>query len=415
MTTRLILHCDMNNFYASVACLQDPSLRNIPVAVCGDPSTRHGIVLSKNMLAKAAGVQTGEPIIQALRKCPMLKVVVPEFSSYHTFSKAANQIYNQYTDRVEPFGIDESWLDLTGCVSTFSQAIQQAYRIKARIYAELGVTVSIGVSFNKVFAKLGSDLKKPDAVTPISPAAYQSIVWPLPTRELLFIGPSTQRRLSRMGIFTIGDLAKADPGLLHTMLGKWGDILHAYANGLDMTPVAVYGAPHEIKSIGNSITTSRDMTTREDIAQVCYMLCESVAERMRAHALSGTTLSIWLRDAASLSSFDRQIALPGPTHLSSVMAPAALQLFDIYWDGRPLRSIGIRMLQLSNDGEAMQLNFLHPPDDRTEALENCIDTIRNRFGRRSIERAISMVDRGLGVRTLRKPSSERPISFASHA
>ncbi|MBP1763246.1 MAG: polymerase [Firmicutes bacterium] len=256
---RTILHVDLNNFYASVECLYRPELRNFPVAVTGDAEARHGIILAKNQLAKLAGVTTGEAIWQARQKCPRLICLPPDFRKYLRFSRLARTIYADYTDQIEPFGIDEAWLDVTGSIQLFGTGPEIADTIRQRLRSELGITASIGASYNKIFAKLGSDMKKPDATTVITAENFRNIVWPLPAGELLYVGRSTQRKLKSRFINTIGDLAKADPRNLRLLLGVWGETLRQFANGLDTSPVRLSGEESIIKSIGNSTTTPRDL------------------------------------------------------------------------------------------------------------------------------------------------------------
>lgn len=227
MTDRTILHCDMNNFYASVECLYNPALRGKPVAVGGDVEARHGIILAKNYEAKKYGVQTGEALWQAKQKCPGLTIVPPSFEKYLRFSRLAREIYGCYTDRIESFGLDECWLDLTGSERLFGGGKAVADKLRERIKFELGVTISVGVSHNKIFAKLGSDMKKPDATTVITRENYKDVVWPLPVSDLLFVGPATTRKLARYGIHTIGQLAQADGRRMAGAAAgqKWPDAL----------------------------------------------------------------------------------------------------------------------------------------------------------------------------------------------
>ena len=251
---RTILHVDLNNFYASVECLYHPELRGKPVAVAGDVAERRGIILAKNMQAKAAGVKTGEAIWQAQQKCPGLVCVPPDYKKYLRFSRLARQIYSDFTDRIESFGIDECWLDLTNSTQLFGSGAEVADTIRRRLREELGITGSVGVSFNKIFAKLGSDMKKPDATTIITPENFLDVVWPLPVEELLYVGRSTKTKLNNRAIFTIGDLARRDVKLLKLSLGVWGETLHDFANGLDQAPVALAGEESFVKSVGNSTT-----------------------------------------------------------------------------------------------------------------------------------------------------------------
>ena len=316
---RVILHSDLNNFYASVECLHRPEIRTKPVAVCGDPAARHGIVLAKNYLAKATGIQTGEVIWQARQKCPGLIVLPPNYPLYLRFGRLAREIYAGYTDQVEPFGLDEAWLDVEGSGHIFGDGTRIADEIRERIKSEMGITASVGVSYNKIFAKLGSDLKKPDATTVITRDNFKQVVWPLPASDLLYVGRATQRKLARYGISTIGDIAGTDQEFLHSRLGKCGEVLWSFANGDDNSPVVRMGEESLIKSVGNSITTPRDLETDEDVQMIFYVLSESVAARLREHGFKCRTAHIHIRDK-NLFSFGVQGKFTQPTNLSADLA-----------------------------------------------------------------------------------------------
>ena len=308
---RTILHVDLNNFYASVECLYNPALRGKPVAVAGDPANRHGIILAKNMPAKKLGVKTGEAIWQAKNKVPDLICIPPQYDKYLRFSRAARQVYYRFTDQVEAFGIDP----------------EIAEKIRQTMKNELGLTVSIGVSWNKIFAKFGSDYKKPDAVTCITPENYQDIIWKKPASDLLYVGHSTARKLKGIAIFTIGDLARRDPALLKLSLGKWGLILSDFARGLDTSPVRTIDERSAVKSIGNGVTTPRDITNADDAKLVFICLAESVAARLRENALKCTGVEITLRDS-SLYTVTRQMKLHYPTCYVEDILNAAMQLLN---------------------------------------------------------------------------------------
>lgn len=400
---RVILHVDLNNFYASVECLHHPQLRDKPVAVGGDSQARHGIVLAKNELAKSCGVKTGEAIWQALEKCPPLVVVPPHFQQYLRFSRMARNIYLDYTDQMEPFGIDECWLDITGTLSAEKQGNRIAtgeaiaHQIRRRVREEMGVTVSVGVSFNKIFAKLGSDLKKPDAVTVISADNFRQQIWSLPVRELLYVGPATGRKLSGLGVNTIGDLATLSPQLLHSQLGKWGDMLWRYANGYDRSPVTRVGEESVIKSVGNSITAYRDLENEEDVRMILCVLCESVASRMRSHGLMGRTLSLSVRDNR-LYSFERQMVLQRNTWSAEEMMRYSFQLFCRHWKWeRPIRSLGVRMSELCGSDAPDQICLFtdYRQLQRQESIEKTVEQLRRRFGPHCIDRAVVLQDRRL--------------------
>ncbi|MGI6160926.1 MAG: DNA polymerase Y family protein [Christensenellales bacterium] len=380
---RVILHCDLNNFYASVECLERPELRGRPVAVCGDESLRHGIVLAKNNMAKKAGIKTGEPLHSARRKCPSLTVVPACFDKYLAFSRRAREIYARRAFRIESFGIDECWLDITGC----DDPVACANEIRADIRNELGITASVGVSWNKIFAKLASDLKKPDATTHITRSNYKRIIWPLDAAALLYVGPATRKRLASAAIFTIGDIAAAPPGFLSGLLGKWGLTLSSYANGLDRSPVLPSDVSPDIKSIGNSTTTPHDLISESDVKQTFFLLSESVAERMRKHGLKGKTLQISIK-YNDLNSCERQSTLPYHTCVSGEIAAAALRLYKLHSSGLPVRALGVRLSDLISP-YAEQLSWLSG-GGRKEELERTIDSLRGRFGHFCIQRALML-------------------------
>ena len=321
---RVILHSDCNGFYASVECLHHPEIRNKPVAVSGDAENRHGIILAKNEIAKKYNIKTGEAIWQAKQKCPNLITVPPHFDLYKRFSKMARRIYSEYTDKIEPFGLDEAWLDVTDNKNMNGKEI--ALEINRRIKQELGITVSIGVSFNKIFAKFGSDYKKPDAITEITRENYRDIVWNCPAKDLLYVGRATGRKLESIGIYTIGDIATADVTLLRSYLGKWGDLIYGFANGYDSSPVAHMNENSEVKSIGNSTTTPKDMITFNDVKQVIFVLCDSVCRRMREQGFMAKTVCITIRDN-ELMSFNRQHTTEIHTNLTKDITNTAIELF----------------------------------------------------------------------------------------
>ena len=409
---RAILHIDMNSCYASIECLHHPEIRHLPVAVGGDVEARHGIILAKNELAKRAGVKTGEALWQAKQKCPDLVIVPPHYQLYLRFSRMARAIYAEYTDRIEPFGLDEAWIDVTGS-GVFGDAVEIAETIRNRVKFELGITVSIGVSFNKIFAKLGSDYKKPDAVTVFGKDDYREKVWPLPVEELLYVGPATTRKLRARCIRTIGDLAQTDPSLLHSWLGKMGYVLHAFANGNDPSPVAPLGEEAIIKSIGNSTTTPRDLTCEEDVNIIFYVLAESVAARMRENGFRAKTVQISLRDT-DLFSFERQCKLESPSCLASELHDAGMRLLrDHYRFRKPLRSVGIRGMDLVPIQTAMQLNFFEDPvrREKRERLEVAVDELRRRFGHAAVSRAVTMCDPSLGTINPKDDHTIHPVGY----
>lgn len=409
---KVILHCDLNNFYASVECLYRPEIRDKPVAVCGSQSTRHGIVLAKNLLAKERGVKTAEAIWEARRKCPDLVVMPPSYALYLRFSAMARDIYKRYTDRVEAFGIDESWLDVTESTRLFGDGPSIANEIRERIRNELGITASVGVSFNKIFAKLGSDMKKPDAVTVINEDDIKTKVWVLPIEELLYVGKSTAVKLRRIGICTIGDLAAVQPSLVEKLLGKWGHSLWMFANGYDDTPVTTFSYDPVIKGIGNSLTTPRDLACDDDVKILLYVLAESVGERLRKHGLKGRTVQVWMRDGHMVS-IQRQAGFGGHTNITAEIADRAYEVFSGAWDWHSgIRAIGIRVTDLVTADAYTQLSLFADEDRRLkrELLDMSVDRIRERFGHYSVQRGILLQDRMLNA----NPAEENviyPVSY----
>lgn len=392
---RVILHIDMNNFYASVETLYDPSLRDIPMAVGGDKERRHGIVLAKNMLAKAKGVKTAEALWEAERKCPGIRFVPPHFDRYAKYSRLAKEIYMQYTDMVESFGLDECWLDVTGSTRLFGSGREIAEEIRERVKTELGLTVSIGVSFNKIFAKLGSDYKKPDAVTEFTRENYRELVWPLDAAELLFVGKSTQAALRKYGLYTIGDVARADRKLLKRLLGKCGEQLSLYANGEDMSPVMRVSEHSEVKSIGNSTTAIHDLRDDGEIRAELYMLSESVARRLREKGFCGYNVQLSVRKY-NLETYQRQKTLDVAAADSESIFQAAYGLFKAHHTGESIRSIGVRvsalapieMAQCSLFGDVQRAQ-------RRQRLETAVDFLRCKYGDDVIDRGIKVMHSGL--------------------
>ena len=410
---RVILHSDMNNCYASIELLHHPELRGRPLAVGGDSEARHGIVLAKDMIAKKAGVKTGMALWQARQVCPNIVFVPPRMDIYLRFSRLAHQIYADYTDCQEAFGIDESWLDVTHSASCKGDGLMIAQEISRRMKEELGVTVSIGVSWNKIFAKFGSDYKKPDAITVISPENYQEIVWRQPVEDLLYVGRATKRKLNGYGIMTIRQLAETDPELLHRWLGKMGYVLSMFANGQDQTPVnhEAYDVP--IKSIGNSTTTPRDLVNEEDVKIVAYILAESVSARLRENNFKCTVVEISVRDN-ELYSFTRQQKIKSPTDITGEIAKAAMKLFhENYSWNKPIRSVGVRACNLVNAACPVQLDLF--TDERRREKEHkldlAVDVIRRRFGFDSIQRGLMYQDRLLSKVNAKEDHTVHPHGY----
>ena len=410
---RTILHSDMNNCYASIELLHRPELRGKPLAVGGDPEARHGIVLAKDQLAKKAGVKTGMALWQAKQVCPDIVFVPPRMDLYLRFSRLAHEIYSEYTDRQEAFGIDESWLDVTESCSLKGSGEKIAEEISRRIKKELGITVSIGVSWNKIFAKLGSDYKKPDAITVINQKNYKNIVWPLPVEDLLFVGRATKKKLNKLGIYTIGALAETDPDILKIHLGKVGMILSYFANGNDNTPVCYQDENAPIKSIGNSTTTPRDLTTETDVSIIVWLLAESVSARLREHHFVGNVVEISVRDK-DLFSFTRQKKVPLSTNITSEIATYAMELFraNYNWQ-KPIRSVGVRVSDLQIDTAPVQLSLFSDQErrERYHRMDQTVDIIRKRFGFYSIQRGIMYQDRKLSALNAKEDNIVHPCGY----
>ena len=416
MKDRVILHSDANCFYASVEMLRNPRLRNIPIAVGGDVEHRHGIILTANYVAKrAAKIKVGMTLWEAKQACPELVIVPPNYSDYLRFSKELRLIYSDYTDQVESFGLDECWLDVTGSTRVFGTGINIAREISHRVKKELGLTVSIGVSWNKIYAKLGSDLKKPDAISYIGKENYKDVVFPLPASDLLYVGRATNAKLGNKGVRTIGDLANIDIDILQSWFGKIGPVLHTFANGFDVTPVDAENKEPYIKSIGNSSTCIRDLTTDEDVRIMLYVLAESVAMRLRENGYSATLVSIWCRDN-DLQSFTRQRVLPFATNLVDDLVEYAFYLFKTNYDLnklKPLRSIGIRAGNLVPMELPQQVTLEQNAvkQAKLEQLDKAIDVLRSRYGNPIVQRALLLTDTELAHLDAKEENIIHPIGY----
>lgn len=389
---RTILHCDMNNFYASVECMLNPSLRGHPVAVGGDVENRHGIILAKNYEAKKFGIQTGEALWQAKQKCPKLIIVPPHYEEYLKYSRLAHSIYADYTDLIEPYGMDEVWMDVTGSTKAFGSGEVIANTLRERIKYELGLTISVGVSFCKVFAKLGSDMKKPDAVTVIPKDSFRDIIWDLPASDMLGVGRSTEKFLSSYGIHTIGQLANAYPDLMQRKLGKNGIVLLAFANGEDRSKVAPQDYEPPMKSIGHGITTMQDLENNAEVWNIMLALTQDIGHKLRVYNKNAAGVAIYIRYIV-----DKQIAgkqwqcqLPVRTHSAAIIAKEAYRLFErSYGWEYPIRSVTVRAINLCSQDLPEQLQIFSDAAtvERKEKLETAIEDIRRRFGKYSIQPA----------------------------
>jgi len=387
---RVILHCDLNSFFASVELLDHPELRELPVAVCGDPESRHGIILAKNEAAKRFKIQTAETVWQARKKCPELVLLPAHHEKYHVYSKKVNAIYDRYTDLVEPFSIDESWLDVTGSLHLFGgDAGALADEIRRAVREELGLTISVGASFNKIFAKMGSDYNKPDATTVITRENFKDLLWPLPVTDLIFVGRASARTLEEYGVRTIGDLARFDRKALTSLLGKQGGVLHDYAAGEDRSPVVPAREMPGPKSVGSGLTFPRNLLGWEELKSGVGLLADDVAVRLRQLDLKCATVSVAVRDP-DFNDISRQKGLANPTYLAREIAQAAMELLRSAWNPRsPVRALTVTAQNLMPAGQAgEQLSLLSPgaapKREKVEKLERAMDGIRGKFGRDAI-------------------------------
>lgn len=399
MGSRVILHCDCNSFFASVETALNPAYKNVPMAVCGSEEDRHGIVLAKNELAKKYNIKTAETVYSARKKCPELVIAAPHYEEYSKFSKRVNEIYSRYTDMVEPFGIDESWLDVTASKKLFGTGLEIAERIRREVKEEIGITVSIGVSFNKVFAKLGSDYKKPDAITVISEENFKEIVFPLPVSDLLFVGKKTTDQLQNIGIRTIGDLASVTEGFLSKKFGKMGEQLYKYANGLDDSPVS---PEHEdAKSVGSGFTFRHDLVTREECRVGIEYLADDIGRRLRKQGMKCETVQLSIKDEY-LRVVQRQRPQNPPTDIARLIADTAYSILVDEWpEGKPVRMLTVTASNLvRTDTFAEQIDMFGNEDfeerAKSKKREETIDKIRQKHGSASIIQG-SIINADLGV------------------
>lgn len=386
---RVILHCDLNNFFASVSLLFNPTLRSVPVAVCGDKEQRHGIVLAKNEAAKRCGVKTAEAIFEAKAKCPELVILPPMMDKYKEYSEKAHRIYEEYTDMIEPFGIDECWLDVTGSRLLFGSGEEIADKIRREIKQKLGITVSVGVSFNKVFAKLGSDMKKPDGITVISRENFREKIWRLPISDLLFVGRKTTDRLRSCGICTIGDAAVCSDEMLERLLGKNGLELKRYALGEDNSPVSRQHEKATPKSIGRSVTRQQDFKTPDEIWGMFLSLAREISDSLREQGLYAGGVQVHIRNAAlSVKEFSR--SYPDSVNGAKIIAERGMELLNEHFGfTEPLRSVGLRAINLRGYQTAIQEDIFGDSEKREteEKIESSIYELRKKFGSTSITRA----------------------------
>ena len=422
MHERAILHSDINCCYAQIECQAHPELRDKPVVVGGDEEARHGIVLAKNMLAKRAGVKTAMALWEARKACPDLVVVPPDYRLYLHVSRRAREIYYDYTDRVEPFGPDEAWLDISGTRKCLGMdPVEIAEEISERMVAELGISVSIGVSWNKIFAKYGSDYKKPNGLTVITEDNYRKLVWDAPVRELLYVGPATERKLHSSGIDTIGQLAHASDTLLQRRLGKMGFVLRSFARGEDPTPVKPYDRDaadvmREIKSYGNGLTAPKDICDGTTAKAYVWMLAESVAQRMREGRARARTVSVGARAADDLHTHSHQHTLPMATDITLEIAKTAWELLreiEPLDETHPLRGIHVRASGLEPADADLQTTLFDAIPRRTEMrrLDASVDDLRRRYGNKCVVWGAQLADDGAAAVDAKGDNIVHPVSF----
>lgn len=391
---RVILHADINSCYAQIEEMQYPELREVPMAVGGNEKQRHGIILAKNQMAKKYEIKTGDSLREAYQKCPDLVILPPDYPSYQYYTDKVKAIYREYSDQVESFGLDEAWVDITSSLTLFGTPRGIAETIQKRVYEELGLTISIGISFNKVFAKLGSDLIKPSGLVEIPKEKVKDIVYPLPVEDLLYVGRATKTKLNRWNIFTIGDLAHTPRSLMKEKLGKIGEYLWMFANGLDTSLVAGMDIQEDVKSCGNAITTCKDITNREEAKLVFYVLCESVASRMKDAGIKGYVVRIQLR-STKLTSITRQMKITCATNITSEIMNCVMTLLDQHYDFTlPLRTIGVSLAQLVKDDGREQLSLFVSEEAREKErrLDQVMEDIRDKFGFHCIRRTSLLQD-----------------------
>jgi len=392
MNDRIILHVDINNFYASAALLFNPDLKDKFVVICGNPERRHGVVLAKNDKAKKAGIKTGDTLNEARSKAKNLYALPPDFKKYTFLSKKAISLYKQYTSKVESFGLDECWLDITDSADLFGGGIAVAEDIKRRMKTEIGLTVSIGVSFTKVFAKLGSDMKKPDAITVIDRNNFKEKVWGLPIGDLLYVGKSSVKKLEEMDLHTIGDIANFSVDVLTSIFGKNGIKLYQLANGKDGEEVSETSKNASVESISNGSTTEKDICTAEDAKSLIYSLSEVVAFRLRKYGLATLGVSIGIRDN-KLKYFSRQVKLATPADDAKQIADYAFAILEKNYSfktGNPLRMITIGTYNLVNGAHEVQMNLFETDEEKGDELNDSLDKLRYKYGYGVLKRAIEI-------------------------
>ncbi len=405
---KVIFHIDVNSAFLSWEAVhrlekgETLDLREIPSAVAGDRNKRHGVILAKSPLAKQCGVRTGEPLVDALKKCPDLTVVPPNHSLYSKYSKAFTDILNEFSPCVEKCSIDEAYCDMTGMSALFGPPVEAAHKIKERIRRELGFTVNIGISTNKLLAKMASDFRKPDMVHTLYPEEIKEKMWVLPVGELFFVGKATVKKLSALGIHTIGELAATDVEILRAHLKKHGEVIHCFANGIDASVISQEEVRN--KGYGNSTTIAFDVEEEATAKMILLSLAETVGARLRHDDMMANVVSVSIVDSEFRSS-SHQTTLLSPTHHTDELHRTACKLFDELWDGSPIRNLGVQTSKLVSDTSARQMNlFSYETDEKREKLDRAIDRIRDRYGTAAIQRASLYKKSSIPDRTQSKPS-----------
>jgi len=388
---QVVLHVDVNSAFLSWEAVhrlqagEEIDLREIPSAVAGDKNKRHGVILAKSILAKQCGVKTGEPIVDALRKCPNLTLVPPSHALYQEYSQAFIDILCEFSPCVEKCSIDEAYCDMSGMSNLFGSPVEAAHQIKDRIRRELGFTVNVGISSNKILAKMASDFRKPDKVHTLFPNEIKEKMWVLPVGELFFVGKSTVKKLNTLGIYTIGELAQTDVNILKAHLKKHGEVIHSFANGIDASIISQEEVKN--KGYGNSTTISFDVEEESTAKMILLSLAETVSSRLRNDDMMANVVSVSIVDSEFRHS-SHQTTLLSPTHNTNVIHKIACTLFDELWDGSPIRNLGIQTSKVVSDAAEKQMNlFGFETDEKKEKLDQAIDKIRNRYGTSAIQRA----------------------------
>ncbi len=408
MAERLIFHCDCNNFFASCEILEKPELRDVPMAVAGDPEERVGVVVAKNELAKKYGVKTTDTVWQAKKKCPGIVFVPPRHHYYKEISDKVNLIYRDYSDYVEPASIDESYLDLSGTLEYYHQSARElADTIRERVKREIGITISVGVANNKIFAKMGSDYKKPDATTVILGEDYKEILWPLPVSDLMFAGRASVKLLNTKHIYTVGDLALQPKERVVSLLGKGGETLWAYANGLDTEPVRKWGDKPEIKSVSHGMTFRRDLFTEEEFLTGVAVQADRIAMSLRRHGLKGSVVSVQIK-TPELAVISRQVSLDHYTWLEHEIRDVAMKLIRENWRaGMPIRALTVGVTKLVPADEAAEQTDLFDllgekkdtgkAREKQDKMEAAVDGLRQKLGSMAVTLGVQQ-NEDIGVR-----------------